>query len=69
MKVDPLHRGIEWQLVNILVICKIHFKRSIEQLVRERWQENSAGRHMMALLSCRSRDAYYQILYYVFHGE
>lgn len=55
--------------MNTLVICRIYLKRTVQPLVRENFSSTGPGGAMMNILTARSRDAYFQLLYHIFYGR
>jgi len=60
--IDPKKRDWKWHLKRTLIFCRVHFLRSIDQLVgtTNKAPDSVYGR-MRALLSCQSRKEYFQL--------
>ena len=54
--IDPLHRPWTWQLQNVLMFCRAHFQRSIDQIVSPSEQLRILDSIMVRLLDCSSHE-------------
>lgn len=60
---DPQHRPWQWQLLNIIIFCRVHFRRTVIKLVPETvvgYEE--ARERLMSLLDSPSEDDYNLLL-------
>lgn len=60
--IDPEGRSWRWHLKKVLILCRVHFLRSIDKLAgtTNKAPDSLYGR-MRALLSCQSREEYFQL--------
>ena len=56
--VDQLHRDWHWQLQQTLILCRVHFFRSIERAAGPATISWDVQSRMHALLTCQSMEEY-----------
>ncbi|KAF1808090.1 hypothetical protein P152DRAFT_256677 [Eremomyces bilateralis CBS 781.70] len=59
--VDPQRRSWDWHARRTVIFCRVHFFRSIEKLIREDEAGLTLRSRLRSLLTCKTRDEYYQL--------
>ncbi|OXV07071.1 hypothetical protein Egran_05164, partial [Elaphomyces granulatus] len=59
-EIDPDGRSRSFHIQNVVVYCRVHFLRNIEEAVGKRKAQEVSGR-MTSLLDCGSRDDYFRL--------
>lgn len=60
--VDPEHRPVKWQIQHIMILCRVHYLRGIENVIGPKKRQTTIFKTMVALLNCQSRWQYYQVI-------
>lgn len=57
-EIDPQHRPLPWQLKGIIIFCRVHFFRTITNIVEK---NTGIWSRMVSLIDCKSEDDYDQL--------
>lgn len=60
-EIDPYHRSLLWQLQSIIIFCRVHFFRTITEIVSNDNKGTGVWSRMASLVDCKSEEDYDQL--------
>lgn len=60
--IDPQQRPAKWHIPHIMITCRVHFFRGIENTIGQKKRGTIDFQTMASLLNCETRWEYYEII-------
>ncbi|KAA8646684.1 uncharacterized protein ATNIH1004_005359 [Aspergillus tanneri] len=57
----------QWHVKHVMIFCRIHFLRGVEEVVGKCQQHTELFKRMMALLDCKSEEDYIELVQHLLH--
>ncbi|KAA8650978.1 uncharacterized protein ATNIH1004_003669 [Aspergillus tanneri] len=57
----------QWHVEHVMIFCRIHFLRGVEEVVGKCQQHTELFKRMMALLDCESEEDYIELVQHLLH--